>query len=174
MSPVAPRKERNSRTVALGLAGVVVGIILLLVVFVFAIPSLTESGNVKVQLGTDTFDAGLTSKRAESIRRDGPLLFSDVASGQNDIYLQHLGDDDATGWLAFDARRAGATRDCTLHWDVDANQFTDPCDGTTVTADGQGLKQYQVVVTQAGTGSSESAAAAPGRSASSSRRNATK
>jgi len=151
MSPVAPRKERNSRTVALGLAGVVVGIILLLVVFVFAIPSLTESGNVKVQLGTDTFDAGLTSKRAESIRRDGPLLFSDVASGQNDIYLQHLGDDDATGWLAFDARRAGATRDCTLHWDVDANQFTDPCDGTTVTADGQGLKQYQVVVTQAGT-----------------------
>ena len=124
MSPVAPRKERNSRTVALGLAGVVVGIILLLVVFVFAIPSLTESGNVKVQLGTDTFDAGLTSKRAESIRRDGPLLFSDVASGQNDIYLQ---------------------------WDVDANQFTDPCDGTTVTADGRGLKQYQVVVTQAGT-----------------------
>src|SRR6478752_7667756 len=31
MSPVAPRKERNPRTVALGLIGVVVGIVLLLV-----------------------------------------------------------------------------------------------------------------------------------------------
>ena len=147
MSPVAPRKERNPRTVALGLMGVVVGIVLLLVVFVYAIPSLTESGDVKVKLGTDTFDAGLSDKRAETIRRGGPLLFSDVASGQNDIYLQHLGDDDATGWLAFDARRPGTTRDCTLKWDGDAGQFTDPCDGTVVAADGTGLKQYQVVVT---------------------------
>jgi hypothetical protein len=151
MSPVAPRKERNPRTVALGLIGVVIGLVLLLVVFVFAIPSLTESGDVKVKLGTDTFDAGLTSKRADAIRRDGPILFSDVASGQNDIYLQHIGDDDATGWLAFDARRPGATRDCTLKWDADADQFTDPCDGTVVPADGSGLKQYQVVVTESGT-----------------------
>ncbi len=151
MSPVAPRKERDPRTLVLGLLGVVVGIVLLLVVFVFAIPSLTESGNVKVQLGTDTFDAGLTSKRADAIRRDGPILFSDVASGQNDIYLQHLGDDDATGWLAFDARRTGTTRNCTLTWDGDSAQFTDPCDGTVVPADGTGLKQYQVVVTEAGT-----------------------
>ena len=151
MSPVAPRKERNPRTVALGLIGVVVGIVLLLVVFVFAIPSLTESGNVKVKLGTDTFDAGLANKRAETIRRGGPLLFSDVASGQNDIYLQHLGEDDAVGWLAFDARRTGTSRDCTLTWDEDGNQFTDPCDGTVVPADGSGLKQYQVVVTESGT-----------------------
>jgi hypothetical protein len=151
MSPVAPRKERNPRTLVLALAGVVVGIVLLLVVFVFAIPSLTESGSVKVKLGTDTFDAGLTTKRADAIRRDGPILFSDVASGQNDIFLQHLGDDDATGWLAFDARRTGTTRDCTLHWSSDAGQFVDPCDDTIGPADGEGLKQYQVVVTEAGT-----------------------
>jgi hypothetical protein len=151
MSPVAPRKERQPRTLALGLLGVVVGIVLLLVVFVFAIPSLTESGTVKVKLGTDTFDAGLTSKRADAIRRDGPILFSDVASGQNDIYLQHLGDDDSTGWLAFDARRAGASRDCTLRWDADAAQFTDPCDGTIVPPEGTGLGQYQVVITEDGT-----------------------
>jgi hypothetical protein len=151
MSPVAPRKERNPRTLALGLIGVIVGIVLLLVVFVFAIPSLTESGTVKVQLGSDTFDAGLASKRADAVRRDGPILFSDVASGQNDIYLQHLGDDDTAGWLAFDARRTGASRDCTLGWDADAGHFADPCDGTVVPADGEGLRQYQVVVTEGGT-----------------------
>ena len=114
--PVAPRRQRNPRTLVLGVAGLVLGLVLLIVVFVVAVPSLTESGKVKVKLGSDTFDAGSTTKRAESIRRDGPLLFSDPAGGRHDIYLQHLGDDDATGWSAFEARKTGTSRDCTLQW----------------------------------------------------------
>jgi type II secretory pathway pseudopilin PulG len=151
MSPVAPRKERNPRTMVLGLVGVVVALILLIVVFVFAIPSLTESGKVQVRLGTDTFDAGLAKKRADAIRRDGPILFSDVASGQRDIFLQHLGEDDTTGWSAFDARRDGQGRECTLSWDPTQTAFTDPCDGSVVVAAGSGLTQYKVVVSDAGT-----------------------
>ena len=151
MSPVAPRSQRNPRTVIIGVAGLALGLVLLVVVFVFAVPSLSESGKVQVKLGSDRFDAGLASKRADAVRRDGPILFSDVASGQHDIFLQHLGDDDKAGWYAFDARRAGVSRDCTLKWDSGDNQFNDPCDATTVPADGTGLAQYKVVVTDAGT-----------------------
>ena len=153
MSPVAPRKERNPRTVALGLIGVVVGIVLLLVVFVFAIPSLTESGNVE---GEARHRHASTPASPPSGPRpsaaDGPILFSDVASGQNDIYLQHLGDDDATGLAGL--RRPPHRDQPRLHarrGTSDGNQFTDPCDGTVVPADGSGLKQYQVVVTESGT-----------------------
>lgn len=150
MSPVAPRAQRNPRTLALALAGVVVALVLLIAVFVFAIPSLTESGKVQVRLGSDTFPAGSARSRADAIRRDGPILFSDVASGQRDIFLQHLGDDDTTGWSAFDARRPDQGRDCTLKWDSGDAQFNDPCDGSTVAADGTGLVHYKVVVTDGG------------------------
>lgn len=151
MSPVAPSRERNPRTIAIALLGVVLALVLLIVVFVFAIPSLSESGKVSVRLGADTFDAGLATKRADAIRRDGPILLPDVSSGQRDVFLQHLGDDDTTGWRAFDARRADQGRDCTLKWDSGDNQFNDPCDGSVVAADGAGLTQYKVVVTDAGT-----------------------
>jgi hypothetical protein len=151
MSPVAPSRQRSPRTIILGIAGLAVGLVLLVVVFVFAVPSLSESGKVQVKLGSDRFDAGQASKRADAVRRDGPILFSDVASGQHDIFLQHLGDDDTTGWLAFDARQAGTSRNCTLKWDSGDQQFNDPCDGTVVPADGSGLAQYKVVVTEAGT-----------------------
>jgi Tfp pilus assembly protein FimT len=151
MSPVAPSRQRSPRTVILGVAGLVVGLVLLVVVFVFAVPSLSESGKVQVKLGSDRFDAGLATKRADAVRRDGPILFSDIASGQNDIFLQHVGDDDATGWSAFDARKSGTSRDCTLKWDTQDNQFNDPCDGSSVAADGAGLLHYKVVVTAADT-----------------------
>lgn len=151
MSPVAPSRQRNPRTVILGVAGLLVGLVLLVVVFVFAVPSLSESNKVQVKLGSDRFDAGLAAKRADAVRRDGPILFSDVASGQNDIFLQHIGDDDNAGWLAFDARQAGTSRDCTLKWDTQDDQFNDPCDGSSIPADGSGLRQYKVVVTSAGT-----------------------
>ena len=150
MSPVAPRQERNPRTVAFALVGVVVALILLIVVFVFAIPSLSDSGKVQVRLGSDTFPAGQAKERAATIRNDGPILFSDPASGQRDIFLQHLGDDDTTGWLAFDARQADQGRECTLKWDSGDNQFNDPCDGSTVPAGGTGLTHYKVVITDGG------------------------
>ena len=81
---------------------------MLVVVFVVALPGLTEEGTVQVKLGADTFTVGQARPKAESIAADGPFLFSDVANGQRDIYVQHLGDDPLTGWSAFDARLPGA------------------------------------------------------------------
>ncbi len=147
MSPVKERRARSPRSLALALGGVIIGIVALIVVFVFALPSLTEQGKVEVRLGTDTFTVGQARPKAESIAADGPFLFSDVANGQRDIFVQHLGDDPITGWLAFDARRPGTGRACTLQWDQQTRDFTDPCSDQQVAADGEGLAHYPVEVT---------------------------
>ncbi len=151
MSPVQQSKARSPRSMVLAVAGIVIGIALVLVLFVVAIPSLTESGKVEVKLGSDTYSPGSATSKAATIARDGPILLPDV-SGRNerDVYLQHLGDDPTTRWYAFDARRPGQPRDCSLQWDASAQQFRDPCDGTIVAADGAGLIAYQVTVTDDG------------------------
>jgi hypothetical protein len=147
MSPVKERTPRNPRSLALALGGIIIGLVVLVVVFVVALPGLTEEGTVEVKLGADTFTVGQARPKAESIATDGPFLFSDVANGQRDIYVQHLGDDPLTGWSAFDARLPGAARDCSLRWEQEPRQFVDPCSGQTVPADGAGLATYPVQVT---------------------------
>ena len=148
--PVQESRKRTSRSVVLAVAGVAVGVVLVLLLFVVAIPSLTESGTVEVKLGSDTYDAGNASARAANIADGGPLLFSDVSSGKRDIFLQHIGTDVNAGWFAFDARRPGQARDCTLTWESTQASFRDPCDGTMIPADGTGLLSYPVEVTDKG------------------------
>lgn len=148
--PVQKSPKRNSRSVLLAVAGIAVGVVLVFLLFVVAIPSLTESGTVEVKLGSDTYDAGNASARAANIAQGGPLLFSDISSGNRDIYLQHNGADATTGWFAFDARRAGQVRDCTLIWQPELSNFRDPCDGTTISSNGEGLPAYVVTVTDKG------------------------
>jgi hypothetical protein len=146
MSPVKPRRRRSPRSVALAVGGVLIGIVLALALFVFAIPKLTESHTIEVKLGSDQFGLGNARVKADSIAADGPFLFSDVANGQRDIYVQHVGADPLTGWLAFDAHRPGTGRECTLSWDRAAARFADPCDHSTVPADGASLPRYPVTV----------------------------
>ncbi len=148
--PVQERRKRTSRSVVMAVAGVALGIVLVLLLFVVAIPALTESGKVEVKLGSDTYDAGSASARAQNIADGGPLLFSDVSSGKRDIFLQHVGDDVTTGWYAFDARRPGQARNCTLSWQPSLSNFRDPCDGATITSDGTGLPAYPVTITDKG------------------------
>jgi len=131
----------------IGVAGLVFGIALVLVLFVFAIPKLTESGTIEVKLGADKFALGNARVKAPDIERDGPFLFSDVANGQHDIFVQHLGDDPLKGWYAFDARKPGKGRECPLDWDHAKKQFVDRCDQSTVPADGSGLPQFPVEIT---------------------------
>lgn len=134
----------------LAVSGLVLGLVLVLVLFIVAIPSLTESGQVEVRLGPERFDAGPAEDRAVEIAERGPILLPDVAGNDRDVYVQHIGDDPQTGWLVFDARKPGAGRDCTLEWQRDPEQFINPCDGSVVTATGEGLIQYPVEVTDDG------------------------
>lgn len=145
MSPVKPAKKRSPRSVAIGVGFFALGTVLVLALFVLAIPKLSESGKIEVKLGSETFAAGPARNLVESARTQ-PILFSDVANGQRDIFLVHLGDDPLQGWIAFDARKPGQGRECSLRWDTGARAFTDPCDGTQVPADGAGLPHYPTEV----------------------------
>jgi hypothetical protein len=150
MSPVRSTRVGSERSTVLAVSGLVLALVLVLVVFIVAIPNLTSSGTIEVKLGPERFDAGLATDRADEVADRGPILLPDVAGNDRDVYLQHLGDDADTGWLAFDARRPDTTRACTLEWDGDRDEFVDPCDGTVVTAAGDGLPQHAVEVTDDG------------------------
>lgn len=121
----------------MGLAGVVAAIALF-----FLVVSLTGN-DVEVRFGSDRFEVGPAAARAAAIARDEtPLLFNDPSGGGRPIWVQHLGDDPETGWLAFDAQVGG----CALDWDREAQEFVDHCTGTRYPQDGQGLAQYPTTV----------------------------
>lgn len=147
MSPV---KETAPRSVVIAVVTSLLGIAAVVALIVFVLAQSSGSGNVEVRLGTERFEAGPAEQRADAIRRDGPILFTDAAGGTRDIYLQHEGESDTEGWLAFDARRPGTGRECTLQWQPEAANFLDPCDETIVPSDGEGLLHYPVEVTEEG------------------------
>jgi hypothetical protein len=145
MSPVQQTNVRDPRSLALAIGGLLVGVVLLLVVFVYAVPKMTEQGNIRLST-PGSLSLGSAEVKAELIRNDAPLLFPDPTGGQADIYVQHLGDDPLTGWLAFDARRAGTGRECNLVWNRDTKVFDDPCGGAPVPADGGDLRRMRIEV----------------------------
>lgn len=141
-----PVESRRRRPTAAVIAAVAVAGILTAVVLFAVVVALARGGRVEVRLGDDEFRAGDAGSQAESVARAGPLLFPDVAGGDRDIVLQHLGADPEEGWLAFDARPPGASRDCFARWDTGEGHFVDTCDGAVYPADGEGLTRYDVRV----------------------------
>lgn len=138
--PVAPGLSLNpKRAVVVGLVSVAAGVAL-----VWGMSRLASTGDVTVQLGDDTFEAGDPTEMSRVIARDGPILYADAAGGNRDIWLQHVGNSPTQGWYAFDAHRPGTGRDCTLQWQQAAAVFSDPCDGSVVEAHGEGLPSYDV------------------------------
>jgi hypothetical protein len=134
--PARPDKRRRSRGMIIGVIAAVVAAALFLALALF-----TSGGDTKVRLGDDEFEVG----------KDGPLLFQDLLiGGTRDIYVNHIGADERTGWVAFEARVPGSDRSCTLVWDQTTQVFTDPCADETVPPDGGDLPHYPTRVTDDG------------------------
>ena len=147
--PVARGPRMTARNaIVVGVAGVISGVMLMGFV-VWATGQSTDKGQFR--LGDAQFRDITADRMARRIAAEGPVLFPDVSNNRTrDIYVQHLGTDPKTGWLAFDARRPGAPRDCFLEWQRDRDIFVDRCDGAQVPADGAGLRQYPAVVNDDG------------------------
>jgi hypothetical protein len=141
MSPVARSQGHAGRALLVAAVGVAVALGVAVVVSVLA-----NRGTVEMRLGDDTFRAGTADDLAEAIADEGPILFSDVAGGDRDIWLQHLGDDPEAGWYAFDVRPAGTSRDCVVEWQPDAQIFAAECAEGEFGPDGDGLPQYEVAL----------------------------
>jgi hypothetical protein len=121
-------------------------LVLTAVLVVVLVLRLASSPDAKVQLGDPVFEVGQVRRLAPEIERRGPLLFQDLLNRSRDIYVQHLGTDVKTGWLAFEAHAPGQPRTCALRW-VDARgQFEDPCTKAVFPADGAGLVHYPTEV----------------------------
>ena len=112
-----------------------------------ALLGLARGGDVKVRLGSDTFNAGRADHMAERIASDGPFLLPDLSGGSRDLYLNHVGGAPDVGWVAFAARPEGSTRDCFVEWKPDSTAFVDTCTGRSYPPDGAGLEQFPVAVT---------------------------
>ena len=75
-----------------------------------------------------------------------PFLLPDASPAhRRDVYVQHLGREQAQGWLVFAALAPGQTdRSCHLQWRGD--EFEDPCTQARFPADGTGLTAYRTRV----------------------------
>ncbi len=123
----------------MGVVGVVGGVGLVL-----ALSLLAGSGTVRVSgLGDREFRAGQVGSLASAVARAGPVAFPDASPRrERDIYVQHRGDSQEAGWLAFSAQAPGAPRQCLLRWSAAEDVFVDPCDGRRYAPDGAGLTRY--------------------------------
>ena len=147
--PAADHGAAHRRTVLFTAIGAVLAAALL-----FAVVARVAGTRTATSGGTDAegnkvaqFEIGRATDYARTIARDGPILFPDPKGGTRDIYVQHLGE---SNWLAFEARVAGAPRQCVLRWERDARHFVDPCDGRIYPADGAGLVTFPVRVNDKG------------------------
>ena len=130
------------------------GVTLLVLILLFTVGlavlafRVVQRGDVAVRLGDEKFDAGQIGRISTEIADRGPILYSDVAGGDRDILLNHLGPEPESGWFAFDARSKGSARDCFVTWIAEESVLEDTCTAEHFPADGTGLEQYPVVVTE--------------------------
>jgi hypothetical protein len=136
---VSTRREITAVVVALG--GILLAVLALVVLL-----RLARGGDVEVRLGSDTFNAGRADHMADQIAEDGPFLYSDVSGGTRDLYVNHLGATPEAGWVAFAARSPGSSRECFVRWQPEVGGFVDTCSGVAYPADGTGLEQFPVIV----------------------------
>ena len=136
-------RRRTAYAAATAIAGVVVAFgLFALVANIAAKPS------SKAHVGGRSravYDVGGSRTLAKQVSDNGPLLFQALV-GDLDIFVQHQGGDDTTGWLAFDARAPGAARRCSVQWKAEQKQFVDPCSQQTYPPDGKGLTHHPVTV----------------------------
>ncbi len=112
---------------------------------------LAQSGEVQLSIGDQVFAPGNIDRLSEDIeRQQTPLFLGDVAGGDRDIVLQHIGDEPETGWFAFAVRPSDAPRDCFINWEATEREFSYNCDDRTFPADGAGLFQYPVAINDNG------------------------
>lgn len=150
MSPVAKRRGRGhtGRAVAVALVGVALAL-----GTAFGVATLASRGDVQVRLGDDRFEVGDAENLARIIAEDDqPVLFPDPANFSRSIYVDHQGDDPATGWIALSAFVPAQPR-CTLTYEPDVGMFTigdeqpASCDrDTTYPRSGAGLRVYATEV----------------------------
>ena len=141
--PVAQSQGHAGKALAIAAVGVVVALGL-----AFVVAQAASRGDVEIRLGDDRFDAGSTDRLAKEIDDGGglPFLYPDLVSRGRNIFVNHLGDDPDTGWVAFGAFDPDEPS-CAVEIDRDAKVLVNACDRTvTYPLGGKGLRAYPTTV----------------------------
>ena len=139
-----PVERRNARMQTTTLIISVVALAAAVVLVVLALRAAgTNNAPQTINPSNERFVVGDAEERARSIRKDGPILFSDVSgNGQNHpVYLLHDGEDAHLNWTIVEAHPPGSPPNCFINWSKERNLFTS-CDERTFPADGSGLPHY--------------------------------
>ena len=82
------------------------------------------------RIGADVFEVGRVDRLADSIDRDGPILFPNLIgpAGERPVGLVHVGPTDFEGWRVFSLLPAGNAADCLIRIDRETKQLED-CTG---------------------------------------------
>lgn len=143
-----PVGRTTTRSEVRAIAMVAIALLMIVGGIAFFVNALAQRGDVQIRLGDDFFNAGDAEDISDDIKDRGPILFSDLAGGSRDIVVNHLSDDPEQGWVAFEARRPGDSRDCQVTWNAATEMFDYSCgEGVTFPPDGEGLNQLPVEIT---------------------------
>ena len=100
--------------VGLGVIAAVFGLLWLIAVVV------THNANESNRrVGADVFEVGRVDRLADSVTRNGPILFPNLVgpAGQRPVGLAHDGASDFEGWRVFSLRPSGNAPDCLVQVD---------------------------------------------------------
>jgi len=112
--------------IGLGVIVAVFGLLWLIAVVV------THNANqTNRRVGADVFEVGRVDHLADSVTRDGPILFPNLVgpAGKRPVGLTHDGPSDFEGWRVFSLRPTGNAADCLVQVDRQTKQLED-CRGT--------------------------------------------
>ena len=141
--PVAQSQGHAGKALAIA----AVAIVLIGVVAAFVAVAASR-GDVEIHLGDERFNAGQTDRLAEEIADGGglPFLYQDLVGNDRHLFVQHVGDDEDEGWIAFGAFDPDEPS-CAVLIDREAKVLVNGCDESiTYPLDGEGLKQDPVSV----------------------------
>jgi len=141
--PVAQTRGHAGKAVAIASVSVV-----LILVVTFFVAQAANRGDVKINLGDERFNAGQSERLAREIDDGGglPFLYQDLVGRDRNLFVNHLGDDADTGWVAFGAFDPDDPS-CAVQLDREAKVLVSACDAdVTFPLGGRGLRFYPTTV----------------------------
>ena len=141
------------RAVVPVLAGVVVIGAFFGLLWLIAVVATNHANETNRRARTDVFEVGRVDRLADSVARNGPMLFPNLVgpAGERPVGLTHDGPSDFEGWRVFSLRPRGDASGCLVHIDRATKALVD-CQGRVVAPDDLAeADRVEVVIADDGT-----------------------
>jgi hypothetical protein len=125
-----------ARAVVPVLGGLAVLALLFGFLWLIAVVVTRNADDADRRIGADVFEVGRVDRLADSVERNGPILFPNLSgpAGERPVGLAHDGATDFEGWRVFSLRPRGNAADCLVSLERDTKELVD-CAGQSYTAD---------------------------------------